>query len=176
MKFWIPGSLGLPRHSRACPQGFGLPWHRASSTYYNAKDSPPSSHHDVPLQTTHHRERRVQRPIVEDDVPRLASQPLHPLSLADLVKSETLFRTHACQCGYSDLGSLTQTWPPAAVGRGAPVVGAFHAVTVANPTGTSHTSATKPALHRRVEPQHQSHLQQLRPLPLHPPPLAGTHH
>jgi signal transduction histidine kinase len=61
---------------------------RASSTLQHLKDATanPSStgghgHHPRP-----HRERHINRSEVDDEVPWLAKQPLHPLSLADLVK------------------------------------------------------------------------------------------
>ncbi|KAK0641568.1 branched-chain alpha-ketoacid dehydrogenase [Cercophora newfieldiana] len=59
---------------------------RASSTLQHLKSAtanPSSStgHHPHP-----HRDRHINRSEVDDEVPWLAKQPLHPLSLADLVK------------------------------------------------------------------------------------------
>jgi len=58
---------------------------RASSTLQHLKDataspSSPAGHSQPP------RDRHINRSEVADEVPWLAKQPLHPLSLADLVK------------------------------------------------------------------------------------------
>ncbi|KAK4158100.1 branched-chain alpha-ketoacid dehydrogenase [Chaetomidium leptoderma] len=57
---------------------------RASSTLHHLKDASVAHHRP---QTHHHRDRDHERRRPESDVvPHLARQPLHPLSLADLVK------------------------------------------------------------------------------------------
>lgn len=58
---------------------------RFSSTLQHLKDatssSPTATHYGH-----HSRDRHINRAAVEDEVPYLSKQPLHPLSLADLVK------------------------------------------------------------------------------------------
>ncbi|KAK5660364.1 hypothetical protein OQA88_12905 [Cercophora sp. LCS_1] len=59
---------------------------RFSSTIQHLRDvtspSPTAAHYGG----QHVRERHINRAAVEDEVPNLSKQPLHPLSLADLVK------------------------------------------------------------------------------------------
>ncbi|KAL2021298.1 hypothetical protein VTK56DRAFT_7269 [Thermocarpiscus australiensis] len=60
-------------------------WPRASSTLQHLKDASVAHHRPLP---PHHGviDRTLGRPDADDVVPQLAKQPLHPLSLADLVK------------------------------------------------------------------------------------------
>lgn len=74
------------------------------------------------------------------------------------------------------LTTSSQTWPPAPLGRCPPRLGALHPLPPPNPPGAPHPSPPQPPLHRRLQPQHPAHLQQLRALPVHPPSLARPHH
>ncbi|KAK4130063.1 alpha-ketoacid dehydrogenase kinase [Trichocladium antarcticum] len=87
----IARPLRLPNSLRAIPRCHSNPWSRASSTLQNPKDA-SAAHHRPALQAHHRQHDRDHdrhiggRPDADDVVPYLAKQPLHPLSLADLVR------------------------------------------------------------------------------------------
>ncbi|KAK3944854.1 hypothetical protein QBC46DRAFT_146876 [Diplogelasinospora grovesii] len=87
----ISRPLRLSTPLRAFPVQSLPQWRRASSTLQHLKDATTAHHHRQSPRREHdkrehdHRER-VERSKAEDVVPKLARQPLHPLSLADLVK------------------------------------------------------------------------------------------
>lgn len=109
--------------------------------------------------------------IHDDQVARLAAQPLHPLTLADLVRYAVSLDVPL----WLELTSM-QPWAPSASRRSSLRLRQFHPLTAPNPPRAPHPIAPQPSVHRRVEPAHCSDLQQLRPLSFHTPSVPRTTH
>ncbi len=109
--------------------------------------------------------------IHDDQVARLAAQPLHPLTLADLVRYAISLDVPL----WLELTSM-QPWAPSASRRSSLRLRQLHPLTAPNPPCTPNPIASQSAVHSRLEPTHCSDLQQLRPLSFHTPPVPRTTH
>ena len=112
--------------------------------------------------------------IDNDQVARLASRPLHPLTLADLVRyqssnSQCIRREHS-------LINKKQTWPPTPHCRETLLLCKLYLVSPTGPPRASHTSPAQPSIHRCLQSSYISYLQLLRTLSFYPPSLPRTEH
>ena len=112
--------------------------------------------------------------IDNDQVARLASRPLHPLTLADLVR----LAPPESSLSAASLTYNPQTWPSPTLRIHSIHLCEFHPLPPAYPPRPPHPSPPQPPLYCRLESAHLTHLQQLHPLPLHlaPLPRAANHH
>ena len=125
----------------------------------------------------------VQRPwshppasvnIDNDQVARLASRPLHPLTLADLVRYQLSNLTMSSSRVLSN--RQIQTWPPTPHCRDPLLLRKLHPVSYTCPPRASYTSSPQPPIYRRLQSSYLSHLQLLRSFPFYPASLPGTEH
>lgn len=122
---------------------------KPTSPEKETKTTKPKSKHDSEHQ--HPRDqRRHDRDSIEDDVPRLAKRHLHPLSLADLVRSARLILVKKA---FANL-FRNQTWPTTTLCRSSSLVSTLHSFSPAHPPCPPNSGATQSSLHRGLQSQH----------------------
>lgn len=92
--------------------------------------------------------------IADDDVSSLASQPLHALSLADLVKYDAHLTVFP-----GDLLTLHQTRTPSPLDRGPLLIRELYPLPPPNPPRTPDRELEKSPIHRSLQSQHREDLQ-----------------
>ena len=112
--------------------------------------------------------------IDNDQVARLASRPLHPLTLADLVRYQLSHLTMSSSRVPSNW--QIQTWPPTPHCRDPLLLRKLHPVSYTCPPRASHTSSAQSSIHCGLQSSYISHLQLLRTFPFHPASLPRAEH
>lgn len=111
--------------------------------------------------------------ISDREVARLASKPLHKLTLADLVKSVILscFNDLHTSEKNGQLIQVPQAWPPSPFRPSNLQIRRLRPLNPARAPGETHRGPAQPPLHRRREPAHLADPPKLHALPVHDPAL-----
>lgn len=112
--------------------------------------------------------------IADDEVASLANKPLHPLSLADLVK-------YICPLAILHNGlisdvSLMQTRPSPIVHRSSLFLCEFHARAPSGPSRPQNPGSAKPSVYRGVQSEYIEDIQQLFTFAIDATPIQVSHH